>query len=112
MFTDIVLQRPGLSVIVDAKYYLTPLQPVRGGGDKLNSANLYQIYAYVKALARTQAGEVQGMLVYPTTSRHLNLEYEIDGHAIHVRTVDLLLPWRDIHDRLIEIAGGAGAACR
>lgn len=104
MFTDIVLQRPGLSVIVDAKYYLAPLQPGRGGDDKLISANLYQIYAYVKAMARAQTGEVQGMLVYPTTSRDLDLEYEIDGHAIHVRTVDLSRQWRAIHDRLLEIA--------
>ena len=61
MKTDIVLQKDGRVLIIDAKYYGHILKPSRENArEKLPSANLYQIFAYVKNLDVDSTGRVQG----------------------------------------------------
>ena len=86
---------------MDAKYYRDALRTSHGGAEKLHSGNLFQIYSYVKAKARASADRVDGMLVYPTTSRELDLDYLIDGHSFKIRTVNLATRWSDIEKRLL-----------
>jgi 5-methylcytosine-specific restriction enzyme subunit McrC len=102
MRTDVVLRRPGRTIIADAKYYRSAVTSYFGV-DKLISANIYQIQAYMRAMERTKGGETEGLLVYPTTSRTLELDYRIDDRMLRVRTVDLSAPWPDIALRLRSI---------
>jgi len=41
------------------------------------------------------------MLLYPTTNESLALDYEIYGHRVHVRTLDLAQEWQAIRASLL-----------
>jgi 5-methylcytosine-specific restriction enzyme subunit McrC len=57
-------------------------------------------------LKNLQVGEkrqLEGILLYPTVGKSLDLQYRIQGHSIRVVTVDLDSDWREIHERLIGL---------
>jgi 5-methylcytosine-specific restriction enzyme subunit McrC len=65
--------------LIDTKYFKSPLNE-RG---KLHSAHLYQILTYM------QAYKLNGMLLYPQQDIPLKHSYELNGHIISVRTINL-----------------------
>jgi 5-methylcytosine-specific restriction enzyme subunit McrC len=103
MLTDVVLQGPGRQIIIDCKFYHEALSR-RFNGEKLNSSNLYQIFAYVKNQSR-QLGwaSCEGLLLYPSMLGDFEAEYEMDGNRIRAATVDLSRPWSCIRDRLLQL---------
>ncbi|NLC44434.1 MAG: 5-methylcytosine-specific restriction endonuclease system specificity protein McrC, partial [Clostridiales bacterium] len=72
-----------------------------GDAKTLISANLYQIFAYVKNSEFT--GRVSGMLLYPTVDYELEQRYKMSGNEIYVNTVNLELPFDQIKSRLLHI---------
>ncbi|WP_373085700.1 hypothetical protein [Sneathiella sp.] len=104
MENDIRLDRPGQTVVIDTKYYKDMFQRNRGA-KKLISANLYQIFTYVKNLAAQMDADtdVQGMLVYPTTTEDFEAEFAVQGHLIRVCTINLDQPWPMIHKALLSL---------
>ena len=69
MKTDITLQKDGKTLIIDAKYYGHILKSSHQNAQKkLPSANLYQIFAYVKNLDRNVTGNISGLLLYAKTN--------------------------------------------
>lgn len=105
MRTDIVIENSTdkIQTIIDTKYYASALASGNfGEARKLQTGNLYQIYAYVTN--SIYSGTVCGMLLYPTTEQELNLEYIIIGKIIKVKTLDLSASWEDISERLMEIS--------
>lgn len=46
------------------------------------SHNLYQIYTYMGN--SSYPGKIMGMLLYPTTTEELNLEFPVGGRSILV----------------------------
>jgi 5-methylcytosine-specific restriction enzyme subunit McrC len=103
MAADVSIKMPGGYLIIDTKFYKENLT---GQYDqKLHSANLYQLFSYVKNIEKKGKDyqNCSGMLLYPTVKHPLNLNYEIQGHRIWVRTIDLSLDWRDIHQNLLEL---------
>ena len=104
MQTDIYLESDDDRLIIDTKYYKEALQTYY---DKqtIHSNNLYQIFAYLKNLEAT--GEenkgCRGMLLYPTTSEELSLSYDMDGHEVSVKTINLNQHWKEIDKSLREI---------
>jgi 5-methylcytosine-specific restriction enzyme subunit McrC len=105
MKTDISIKTPEKYIIIDTKYYENALQ--KHYKETVHSANLYQLFAYVKNIE--QRGEYykdcEGILLYPTVGTNLNLQYEVQGHKVCVRTINLANDWRDIHVNLMEILG-------
>ncbi len=103
MKTDVTLQKDGHTLIIDTKYYKDALSGQYG--KRLQSANLYQIFAYVKNYEASVdfAGEVEGMLLYPVVGEELRLEYDMSGHRVRVCTLDLAQEWRGIHEELLEL---------
>jgi 5-methylcytosine-specific restriction enzyme subunit McrC len=103
MQTDITLRSGNRVIVAEAKFYKETLKSFRGAS-KLNSGNLYQLYAYLKhTSAKYPASITDGVLIYPTVNQQLFLDYQLPGHRVRVATVDLARPWREIHDYLLDI---------
>lgn len=102
METDITLEKDDALAIIDTKYYKEPLA-VNYNKEKIRINNLYQIYAYVQNIKKDKYKKVVGVLLYPLTGEPLNLKYNICGYDFYVFSIDLNKPWRDIHDRLLQL---------
>ena len=93
MQTDVTLTYGEKTLIIDAKFYSRTTQ-VQYGIHSLHSANLYQIFTYVKNKEiefEKIPHEVSGMLLYAQTDNDftLNNEYTMSGNKICVQTLDL-----------------------
>ncbi|HEV8512934.1 MAG TPA: hypothetical protein VGQ59_06640 [Cyclobacteriaceae bacterium] len=107
MCTDLSLTSKERKIVMDTKYYQDSLTMNRFDDLKFHSANLYQIYSYLKNLEQVanpiSNRNASGILLYPTTSIELNESFLIDNHHISVCTINLSTGWRKIEDRLIEL---------
>ena len=105
MQTDIMLRHGDKTLIIDAKYYGHTMQ-VHHDSYSVHSANLYQIFTYVKNQEAAQAGPVSGMLLYAKTEETLvpDFTFSITGNQISVKTLDLNKPFALISQQLDEIA--------
>lgn len=109
MQTDIVIigRETGKTLIIDAKYYAHNMQmKAPHMTQTIHSANLYQIFAYVKNWRATPDEMVSGMPLYAGTDDAVqpNNDYQISGNRISVKTLDLDCDFSDIAKRLDEIA--------
>ena len=116
MQTDIMLSVGKKVLIIDAKYY-AHLTQVQYGVHTLHSANIYQIFTYVKNKEAELSGkqhEVSGMLLYAKTDEDVypENEYSMSGNRICVRTLNLDCCFDEIRSQLNEIVseffGGDG----
>ena len=95
-------------LIIDAKYYSHSTQ-VQFEKHTVHSANLYQIFTYVKNKEyelNNESHKVSGMLLYARTSdNQLNEHiYQMSGNSVTVRTLDLDCDFSDIRVQLDGIA--------
>ena len=108
MQSDITLSVGNRTLIIDAKCYTKNMQ---SQFDKrtIHSANLYQIFTYVKNKT-LQTGftdhEVSGLLLYARTADEIQPdgEFSMSGNKISVKTLDLNLPFEEIARQLNLIA--------
>lgn len=108
MQTDIMLSYGSRVLIIDAKYYAHTTQ-TQYDIRTLHSANLYQIFTYVKNKEAELANvphEVSGMLLYARTDEAVqpNNSYHMSGNRISVRTLDLNCEFSEIAMQLDKIA--------
>jgi len=105
MQSDITLSYKGKMFIIDAKYYGKSMY-THFDRTIVRSANIYQIFTYVK---NWQAGytdeEVAGMLLYAGTDEEIqpNYDYQMSGNRISVRTLNLNTDFSEISDQLDRI---------
>ena len=109
MRTDVTLTNGNKVLIIDAKYYERSMQ-VFYDKHTVHSANLYQIFTYVKSKEfemRDQAHEVAGMLLYAKTNDTHQPDpkeaYLMSGNKIMVKTLDLNCDFAEIKKQLDEI---------
>jgi 5-methylcytosine-specific restriction enzyme subunit McrC len=108
MRPDLILERKSdRRIVLDTKF-TSPLTPRRHGGESFKSANLYQIYSYL----RSQAGHgdplgdnAEGVLLYPSLDRDLDESVTIQGHRIRFVTVNLASKASIILERLRSLVG-------
>ena len=105
MQTDVFLRSNEKILILDAKYYGQTMQQ-QFGKESLHSANLYQIYTYVKNQDITHSGNVSGLLVYAKTQAAVTPDclFNLGGNLIGARTLDLNQDFRQITAQLDGIA--------
>lgn len=111
MWSDITLMRrddPSCVLIIDAKFYNHSMQG-RFGTRTIHSANLYQLFTYVKnrdAGFGDKPHEVCGMLLYARTNEAVypDQSYLMSGNHIEVRTLDLNRDFTEIAATLDGIA--------
>jgi 5-methylcytosine-specific restriction enzyme subunit McrC len=104
MTTDISIKSNTTKMIIDAKYYKEALAEYYDQ-EKIHSQNLYQIFAYLKNIEAKNdiSGQCTGLLLYPTVSNEVNLNYMMSGHKLMIRTINLNKPWQQIHKSMLEI---------
>ena len=109
MRTDITLTNGSKVLIIDAKYDERSMQ-VFYDKHTVHSANLYQIFTYVKSMdfeMRDKPHEVSGMLLYAKTNDTHQPDpkeaYLMSGNRIIVRTLDLNCDFDQIKKQLDDI---------
>ena len=104
MKSDIVLEKDGNILIIDAKYYAHTTQQ-RFDKATVHSANLYQIFTYVKNKQeelKDRQVTVSGMLLYAKTDEQIfpDNTYQMSGNQISVKTLDLNCGFDKIREQL------------
>ena len=88
MQTDISLIAKDRKIVMDTKYYQEALTMNQYSNLKFHSANLYQLYSYLKNLEHNIESKINinasGILLYPTTTIELDETFLIDNHFINV----------------------------
>ena len=102
MQTDISIEINDTKIIMDTKFYKKTLSS-NFNSEKLISSNLYQVFAYINNFKSKHDEKTTGILLYPKVDKDLDLSYNISGYPMKIYTVDMSRPWRNIHERLIEI---------
>lgn len=118
MQSDITLSYQEKTLIIDAKYYSRTTQ-VHFDVHTLHSANLYQIFTYVKNKDIALAGkphEVAGLLLYARTEETIQPDntYHMSGNKISVKTLDLNATFLEITKQLngiVEEHFGLAVSC-
>lgn len=95
-------------LIIDAKYYKNTLKTYYDV-QTLHSANMYQIFTYVKNKESSYGDKphkVSGMLLYARTEEKIQPDniYQISGNQIGVQTLDLNKAFSEIAAQLDHIA--------
>ena len=109
MRSDITLEKDGNYLIIDAKYYAHTTQ-TRFNKTTIHSANLYQIFTYVKNKQAEigNSGTVLGLLLYAKTDEQIipDNTYQMSGNKISVKTFDLNCGFDEIREQLDSIVSG------
>lgn len=108
MQSDIMLRKEEKVLIIDAKYYSHATQ-VQYDKHTMHSANLYQIFTYVKNKEEEMKNEphqVSGMLLYAKTDEDIQPDqtYKMSGNEISVKTLNLGCDFIEIAGQLNKIA--------
>lgn len=102
MQTDISLTSDTRKIIIDCKFTPEATQK-HHEAEKLRSAHLYQINAYMDNLEGKWADTCQMMLLYPTMDAPLSADFTYKGRTISIRTINLNQPWQFIHQDLLGL---------
>ena len=107
MQSDIVLEKDDNILIIDAKYYAHTTQQ-RFNKATVHSANLYQIFTYVKNKQeelKDRQVTVSGMLLYAKTDEQIvpDNTYQMNGNQISVKTRDLNCGFDEIREQLDKL---------
>ena len=108
MQTDIVLRSLERTVIVDTKFYSSPLD-TRFGVERAKSGHLYQIFAYVTnwaAAASSDEPGPEGWLLYAAVDGDFDYRFELVGQRIRACSINLSRRWKEIETDLRELVDG------
>jgi len=107
METDTSLTSKDRKIVIETKFYKQTLKPGAWGSEtkKVSSANLYQLFSYLKNMEQQPypANKAEGVLLYPTVDDELDLNYQIQGHKLRVKTINLDQDWQDIRRDMFQI---------
>ena len=101
MLTDVMLDHPHHTIIIDAKYYKASTVAYFGH-ERFRSAHIYQMFAYLQNVPDPRK-KTTGILIYPKVDRHLDHEVVIHGHRMRFFTLDLDQDWKGIHRDLLSL---------
>ncbi|MBQ99283.1 MAG: hypothetical protein CMO60_00295 [Verrucomicrobiales bacterium] len=92
---DLELVVKNARALIEVKFTKTPLV-ARYSTEKLNSVHLRQLYTYLE-ICRHQSRPAQfGTLLYAQVGDAMRYDFQLNGLAMNVRTVDLGAPWADV----------------
>ena len=109
MKSDIMLEKNGKTLIIDAKYYSHSTQK-QFDKHTIHSGNMYQIFTYVKnkQLESNEKQIVSGVLLYAKTDEEIfpKGKYKMSGNLIEAKTLNLDCDFDEIKKQLDSIADG------
>jgi 5-methylcytosine-specific restriction enzyme subunit McrC len=107
MKPDLILQHraTGHMVVLDTKFTRKSLNLTPWGNFVFDSTHLYQLYAYLRTQDHVSDHHrcASGILLYPSVSEPLSETIEVEGHLIHLMTINLAQPWNKIEDELLHL---------
>lgn len=105
MQTDVSLVSAGRKIILECKY--TPEATKRHyDAEKLRSAHLYQVHAYMHNLSDAAFhGRCDAIILYPSMGEQLSAVYKDGLQSVSIRTINLDQPWPAIHSDLVRLVG-------
>ena len=103
MRTDVMLKRAARRLVIETKYYATPYQE-RYGRKIIVSGHLYQLLTYMSHLRSPDEPDPEGMLLYARVGQDYRMNYDLAGHCVMVRTLDLGQSWEGIRRDLLALA--------
>jgi 5-methylcytosine-specific restriction enzyme subunit McrC len=84
MRTDIVLESPTRTIVMDAKYYAEALTQ-RFDKTSIRAGHLYQMASYMRHVALTRpSGTVEGVLIYPRVTESVRVDLTLHGQRVRV----------------------------
>ena len=103
MRTDVFLHQPGRMIVLDCKFYREALQ-YHHDKPKFKSSHLYQLHAYLSNLEIEPDGKnCEGILLYPAVNYSLDLSFELRGHSVRIKTINLAQDWQLIRRDLLSL---------
>ena len=99
METDISIKAGNRKIIIDTKFYKEALT-LYHGNQKIKTQNLYQLYAYLNNDPDRHHYQMEGILLYPEVDKPIDIDYNIQGNIIKIKTINLNQKWQGIEDRL------------
>lgn len=104
MQSDVMLTFGDRKLIIDGKYYSKSVQK-QYGKSTLHSANIYQIFTYVKNEDIGNTGNVSGLLLYAKTEEEItpDMESVMSGNLICAKTLDLNCEFPNLMKQLDNI---------
>jgi 5-methylcytosine-specific restriction enzyme subunit McrC len=104
MMTDATLRSSDRTIVIECKYTESLFQG-RFFADKLRSAHLYQLCAYLRNFEDSSGldNRADGILLYPTAGTALDQSYRLHGHRVRIKTLDLNQPWRKIEEAMLAL---------
>lgn len=105
MKTDVTLEYEDRMLIIDAKFYSKILRDSLFGSKVVSNSNLNQIFVYVDSQDPLKKGNIKGMLLYAQTidEPEVDISYNMIGHDIFIKTLDMNSDWDSITMRLNKI---------
>lgn len=100
---DVPYALDGRKVLVECKFYESPLVASFGGTPKLRAAHLNQLHAYLT----NETPETRGVLLYAAPEAPFETSFTLGTHPVDVRCLNLNQPWREVHRDLRAILVGA-----
>ncbi len=106
MITDVTVSWSDRKLILDCKYYQEAMT-MHYDALRFDSANLYQLHAYLTNKAVEPGWEnVEGMLLYPSNGYSFDHTFTLHAHHhIRISTVDLQQAWTTIESELLSLFG-------
>lgn len=107
METDISILTSDRKIIIDTKYYKEAFN-YRYEKYKIDSNNLYQLFAYLKNQETDSeiTKSCEGILLYPATTNDFEYNYQYEKHKIRVISINLNQDWQNIKNDLLKIIHG------
>ncbi|WP_100398861.1 5-methylcytosine restriction system specificity protein McrC [Bacillus sp. FJAT-44742] len=102
MKTDISLEVGNKKFIIDTKFYKDTFS-TQWYKETVRSSHLYQLFAYLKNDEYYTGNKATGILLYPRIDKDITWIYHIHEFEIIICTLDLMKPWKKIHERLLDV---------
>jgi 5-methylcytosine-specific restriction enzyme subunit McrC len=106
MQTDISLESEKRKIVIDTKYYKEALTE-HYEKERIRSENMFQMFSYLKNLESTKEinKNCEGVLLYPTVTKNLDINMTTHGHKVSFKTINLNQEWQGVHKDLLEMVG-------
>lgn len=93
METDVSLFNEESKLVVECKFYESATQTRSISDSNIKSTfisnHLYQLFAYLKNLEIKDQSVLSGMIIYPENSEKIDATYNMQGHKVSIKTINL-----------------------
>lgn len=105
METDVSLSNATSKLVVECKFYESAIRNRLIGDSNIKgtfiSNHLYQLFAYLKNLEIKDKTILSGLLIYPENGKKVDANYNMQGHKVSIKTVNLDSSPQEINNQMI-----------